>query len=51
MKNPITEPNLTGRLDSYGVYIASNTLFGPAYLGYATTRDRAGRYYLFIGTP
>jgi NTE family protein len=51
MKNPITEPNLTGRLDSYGAYVASNTLFGPAYLGYSTTKDRAGRFYLFIGTP
>ena len=51
MKNPVTETNLTGRLDSYGVYIASNTLFGPAYLGYATTKDRSGRFYLFIGTP
>jgi NTE family protein len=53
MKNPITEPKLTGRIDSYGVYLASNTLLGPIYLGYAATsaKDRSGRLYLFIGTP
>ena len=53
MKKPVTEPNLTGGIDSYGVYLASNTLLGPVYLGYATTslKDRSGRFYLFIGTP
>jgi NTE family protein len=53
MKNPVTEPNLTGKIDSYGVYLASNTLLGPIYLGYAATsvKDRSGRFYLFIGTP
>ena len=51
MKNPVTEPNLTGGINSYGVYLASNTIFGPMYLGYATSKDRSGRFYLFIGTP
>ncbi len=55
MKQPVTEPNLTGGIDSYGVYLASNTLLGPVYLGYANTtaktKDRSGRFYLFIGTP
>ena len=51
MKKPVTEPNLTGGIDSYGVYLASNTIFGPMYLGYATSKDRSGRFYLFIGTP
>ncbi len=53
MKKPVTEPNLTGGIDSYGIYLASNTLLGPVYLGYATTslKDRSGRFYLFIGTP
>ena len=51
MKNPVTEPNLTGGIDSYGAYLASNTIFGPMYLGYATSKDRSGRFYLFIGTP
>jgi NTE family protein len=51
MKNPVTEPNLTGGINSYGVYLASNTIFGPMYVGYATSKDRTGRFYLFIGTP
>ena len=53
MKNPVTEPNLTGGVNSYGVYLASNTLLGPIYLGYSKTskKDRDGRFYLFIGTP
>jgi len=51
MKNPITEPNLTGGLNSYGLYLASNTILGPMYVGYAWSKDRSGRFYLFIGTP
>jgi len=51
MKNPLTEPKLTGGINSYGVYLASNTIFGPMYLGYATSKDTGGRFYLFIGTP
>ena len=51
MKKPITEPNLTGAINSYGLYLASNTLLGPLYLGYSWTKDRSGRLYFFIGTP
>ncbi|HEX4943535.1 MAG TPA: patatin-like phospholipase family protein [Usitatibacteraceae bacterium] len=51
MRDPITESNLTGRLDSYGLYLAANTPLGPMYLGYADTSGRSGRFYLFIGTP
>ncbi len=51
MKNPITEPNLTGGLNSYGLYLASNTILGPLHIGYAWTKDRSGRFYFFIGTP
>jgi NTE family protein len=51
MKKPVTEPNLTGAIDSYGAYLASNTIFGPMYVGYATSKERSGRFYLFIGTP
>jgi NTE family protein len=51
MKNPVTEPNLTGAVNSYGLYLASNTVFGPMYLGYGWSKERSGRVYLFIGTP
>lgn len=51
MRDSITEPNLTGRLDSYGLYVAANTPLGPMYFGYADSKGRPGRLYLFIGTP
>ncbi len=51
MRGLITEPNLTGRLSSLGVYLAANTPLGPMYFGYADTSRRPGRLYLFIGTP
>jgi NTE family protein len=51
MRDPVTEPNLTGAVNSYGLYLASNTVFGPMYLGYGWSKERSGRVYLFIGTP
>lgn len=51
MRHPITEPKLTGTLQSYGVYLATNTPLGPIYLGYSDTPDRKGRVYFFVGTP
>ena len=51
MRHPITEPTLTGTLQSYGVYLATNTPLGPIYLGYADTPERKGRFYFFLGTP
>jgi NTE family protein len=51
MKKPVTEPNLTGWLQSYGAYLSTTTAFGPAYFGYANGPDGKGRVYLFLGTP
>ncbi len=51
MKNPLTEPSLTGWRDSYGLYVAANTPIGPIYLGYADAKGAKGRFYLFLGTP
>ncbi len=51
MRHPITEPNLTGTLQSYGVYLATNTPLGPIFVGYADTPERKGRFYFFLGTP
>jgi NTE family protein len=51
VKNPITEPNLRGRIDSYGAYIGATTPLGPVYVGWAGTQDRRGRVYFFLGTP
>ena len=51
MKKPFTEPNLTGWLNSYGVYLSTTTAFGPAYFGYSNGPEGKGRVYLFLGTP
>lgn len=51
MKNPVTEPTLTGRIDSWGVYLAANSFLGPIYLGYSRSPQGTGRVYLFVGTP
>jgi hypothetical protein len=51
MKDPITEPRLTGNINSLGAYLAMNTALGPIYFGYADTKDRSGRVYFFLGTP
>jgi NTE family protein len=51
MREPVTEPTLTRRLDSYGIYFAANTPLGPMYFGYADSKGRPGRLYLFLGTP
>jgi NTE family protein len=51
MRHPITEPTLTGTLQSYGVYLATNTPLGPIYVGYAESPESRGRFYFFLGTP
>ena len=51
MRDSITEPNLTGNIDSLGVYLAMNTPLGPIYLGFADSRGRKSRVYFFLGSP
>ena len=51
VKNPITEPNLKGNIDSYGFYLGATSALGPLYLGWSGTPDRRGRIFLFLGTP
>jgi len=52
MRRLVTEPTLTGWQPSYGVYLASNTAFGPFYLGLAKAPNGKGtRFYFFVGTP
>jgi NTE family protein len=51
VKNPVTEPNLRGNIDSYGGYIGATTPLGPVYIGWSGTQDRRGRVYFFLGTP
>jgi NTE family protein len=51
VKNPITEPNLRGNIDSYGFYLGATSALGPLYIGWSGTQDRRGRIFLFLGTP
>jgi NTE family protein len=51
MKDLVTEPTLTGWQNSYGVYLAANSAFGPLYLGYSDAKNAKGRFYFFLGTP
>ena len=52
MRKLSTEPTLTGWQPSFGAYLASNTAFGPFYVGFANAKNGKGtRFYFFVGTP
>ena len=51
MNRLATEPQLAGWQQSYGVYLAANSAFGPLYLGYSDAKNGKGRFYFFVGTP
>jgi NTE family protein len=50
VKNPITEPNLRGNIDSYGAYLGATTPVGRS-TSVVGTQDRRGRVFFFLGTP
>jgi len=51
MPNAITEPNLTGWQSSFSTYLATNSAFGPIYIGIADAKNGKGRFFFFVGTP
>jgi len=51
MNRLATEPQLAGWQQSYGIYLAANSAFGPIYLGYSDAKNGKGRFYFFVGTP
>jgi NTE family protein len=51
MKKLVTEPTLSGWQNSFGAYLATNSAFGPMYLGIADSKSGKPRFYFFIGTP
>jgi NTE family protein len=51
MADPVVGTTLTGWQQSFGAYLAANSVFGPIYLGYSDGRNGRGRFYFFIGTP
>ncbi|QJR09641.1 hypothetical protein DSM104443_00690 [Usitatibacter rugosus] len=51
MRDSFTEPSLTGWQSSFGAYLATNSAFGPIYVGIADGKNGKGRFYFFVGTP
>jgi NTE family protein len=51
MKMPAFAGTSNGWQQSYGVYLAANTVLGPIYFGYADAKNGRGHLYFFIGTP
>ena len=51
MKMPALASNPSGWIQSYGVYLATNSIFGPIYFGYSDSKYGKGRLYFFVGTP
>ncbi|APV48451.1 hypothetical protein BWI17_01380 [Betaproteobacteria bacterium GR16-43] len=51
MRNSVTEPTLTGWQNSFGAYLATNSAFGPVYVGIANAENGKARFFFFVGTP
>jgi len=48
---PVLGSSLTGWQQSFGVYLAANSVLGPIYFGYSDGKNSKGRLYFFVGTP
>ena len=51
MPHSITEPSLTAWQSSFATYLATNSAFGPIYVGIADAKNGKGRFFFFVGTP
>jgi NTE family protein len=51
LRDPLSEPNRTGILNSAVVYMRGETPFGPGYLGLGRSSSGPWNAYFFIGTP
>lgn len=51
IRKPLSEPNLTGRLDSVALYLGGDTPVGPVYVGLGRSSKGQTNVYFFIGTP
>ncbi len=51
MKNSVNEPTLTDWQTSFGAYLATNTTFGPMFIGVADAKNGKTRLFIFLGTP
>jgi len=50
-RNPLVSGNASGVLKSMGAFVASDSLVGPAYLGYGQAADGTRSFYFFLGRP
>jgi NTE family protein len=51
MPHAITEPTLTAWQSSFSTYLATNSAFGPIYVGVADAKNGKARFFFFVGTP
>jgi NTE family protein len=51
IRRPLSEPNLTGRLDSIALYLGGETPVGPVYIGLGRSSTGQSNAYFFLGTP
>jgi hypothetical protein len=51
MRNSVTEPTLSAWQSSFSAYLATNSAFGPIYVGVANAKNGQGRFFFFVGTP
>jgi len=51
MRNSVTEPTLSAWQSSFSAYLATNSAFGPIYVGVADAKNGKGRFFFFVGTP
>lgn len=51
IRKPLSEPSLTGRLDSIALYLGGETPVGPVYVGLGRSSRGQTNAYFFLGTP
>jgi NTE family protein len=50
-KDPLVPGNTSGLLKSMALFVASDSLVGPAYLGYGRAADGTQSFYFYLGRP
>ncbi|MDH4053237.1 MAG: patatin-like phospholipase family protein [Rubrivivax sp.] len=49
--DPLVPTSPQGWLQSMGLFVASDTFLGPAYLGYGRAKSGSDAFYVFLGRP
>jgi NTE family protein len=48
---PLVPGNTSGNLQSMSVFVAADSIVGPAYFGYGRARDGTQSFYFYLGRP